>query len=401
MTNPRFGGLDRSSIVAGWLTFALIGAMLSFYGPLIPVLETRFGIGPSIAGSVLTAHFGGSLVGVLIAIRALRREGSGRFLALALGTLAAGSVLFAVAPSWPVVLAAAVVIGLGFGGLDLAVNQLFAHDTGARGGSMLNVLNAFFGVGAIAGPVVVAATPPGQVGLVFVGCAMAAVALSLGLRHVHGSAEPDPEPGSVERSAVRPLAVAWLVGAFMLYVGVESGIGGWEPSHLLALGLPDAVARSSTAVFWLCLTAGRFLIAPLVGRLGPQPIVLACSVAAVATLGLAVVPGLAPYAYAVTGLIIAPIYPTGLAWLAGAAPGVRSLTAYMVAASMVGGAVFPALTGIVIQAAGVSSTPVALAVLAGGCAASFVAFGRLLRGTARAARTRGGPVPEELDGLEP
>jgi fucose permease len=400
VTEARSGGLDRSSVVAGWLTFALIGAILSFYGPLIPVLEKRFDIGPSIAGSVLAAHFGGSLVGVLIAIRALRREGSGRFLALALGTLATGLVMFAVAPSWPVVLAASLVIGLGFGGLDLGVNQLFAHDTGPQGGSMLNVLNAFFGVGAIAGPVVVAATPPGQVGLVFVGCAMAAIALSLVLRHVHGSAGPDPGPGSVARSTVTPLAIAWLVAAFVLYVGVETGVGGWEPSHLLALGVPDAVARSSTAVFWLCLTAGRFLIAPLVGRLGPQLIVLACSVVAVATLGLAVVPDLAPYAYALTGLVIAPIYPTGLAWLAGAAPGVRTLTAYMVAASMAGGAVFPALTGLVIQVAGVTTTPVVLAVLASGCAASFVAFGRLLRGTAQASRMRAGPVPEELDGLD-
>ena len=275
---------------------------------------------------------------------------------ISLAALVAGCLLFAVAPAWWAVLLGAATIGLGFGGLDLGINQLFAYSFGARAGTMLNVLNGTYGIGAVAGPLLIAAASAGGVWLVYVGCAAAAAALAIPLSRVGGHGTPSDGKGSAGSSIAGRTshrAFVLTVGLFavgvMLYVGVESGVGGWEPSHLEALGMSAAAASSATSAFWLGLTAGRFLIAPVALRVGPDRIVLASTVAGIVTLALAAVPGLAPVAYAATGLVIAPIYPTALAWLAGSTPGRRTPTVYPIASAMVGAAVFPPLIGRAIE----------------------------------------------------
>jgi len=55
-------------------------------------------------------------------------------------------------------LAAAAVVGVGFGVLVVALNTLFAAGFGDRGAAMLNLLGACFGAGAILGPLAFAAS---------------------------------------------------------------------------------------------------------------------------------------------------------------------------------------------------------------------------------------------------
>jgi len=90
-------------------------------------------------------------------------------------------------------------------------------------------------------------------------------------------------------------------------------------------------------VYWLMMTVGRFLVAPLALRHSAQTIITVSCAGMTACLLLAAVPGLAPYAYAGVGLFIAPIFPTGLPWLNRAAPHARRAGALVIAASMAGG----------------------------------------------------------------
>lgn len=390
---PETSVFSRATVVAAFLSFALIGALSSFYGPLIPVFEVRFGLGPSAASALLSAHAVGAFIGVVAAAQALRFMTNRSFLVLSMAILVAGFILLAVAPAWLAVLAGAGLTGVGFGCLDLGVNQLFAYSFGIRAGTMLNILNGVFGIGAVAGPIIVAAVEADGIGPMYVGCAVFAAALAVPLSRVRGHGTPADGKGSSTLGRTGGLGVAAMVGlfavAYALYVGVELGVGGWEPSHLAALGLSATTASWATSAFWLGLTAGRFLIAPVALRVAPEHIVLACAGVAILTLGLTAVPGLAPVAYAATGLVIAPIYPTGFAWLAKATPGRRTPTAYLVGSAVLGAAIFPPLVGSAIQAFGASITPLALAVLATGTALafSFVALtGRRLRDEPRSSR---------------
>jgi MFS transporter, FHS family, glucose/mannose:H+ symporter len=387
---PGTSVFNGTTVVAAFLSFVLIGALSSFYGPLIPLFEVRFGLGPSAAAAVLSAHAVGAFIGVVGAAQALRWMTNRSFLVASMAILVVGFIVLATAPAWWAVLVGAGITGVGFGCLDLGVNQLFAYSFGVRAGTMLNVLNGVFGIGAVAGPLIVSAVTPDGIGPMYVGCAVFALALAIPLSRVLGHGTPTDGKGSTSLGRTGGRGVAVMVGLFALsyalYVGVELGVGGWEPSHLVAIGLSAPEASWATSAFWLGLTAGRFLIAPVALRVSPERIVLACAVASIATLALAAIPALAPFAYAATGLFIAPIYPTGFAWLAKVTPGRRTPTVYLVGSAVLGAAIFPPIVGVAIQSFGASVTPIALAVIATGTAAAFggVAFtGRRLRDGSR------------------
>src|SRR5215203_2466918 len=104
--------------------------------------------------------------------------------------------------------------------------------------------------------------------------------------------------------------------ALPIYVGVESGIGGWEATSLLAGGTGAAAAAGWTAGYWAALTTGRLLAIPLALRVAPAVLAAGSLVAAAGGLALAHVPGVAPVAYTLTGLALGPVFPTVLAWLA-------------------------------------------------------------------------------------
>lgn len=52
---------------------------------------------------------------------------------------------------------------------------------------------------------------------------------------------------------------------------VEAGVGGWEPTHLETVGYGAGVAATATSVYWLMMTVGRFLVAPLACGSPPRP----------------------------------------------------------------------------------------------------------------------------------
>ena len=363
--------------LAACLTFTLIGVLGAAYGPLIPLFQARFGVAPAEAALVISAHAAGSIVGIIAAVPVMRRLTHRSFFVIALTALAVGSLAFAVAPVWAAVIASAAVVGFGFGMLDLGLNQLFAHGFGRRSSSMLNVINGAFGVGAVAGPLLVASVAP-AVGVVYLGTAIAAVALLLPLSRVpgrepRGQSEADKEEialgGIVGSTLVRVVGLFAL--AYLLYVAAEESIGGWEPTHLAAVGLSAREAAGATSLFWLSLTVSRFLAVPIALRVSAQRIVLGSSIAAVVTLALASVPGLAPFAYAATGLAIGPIWPTGIAWLAQVTAPRRAPGVFLFGAGMFGFLLFPPLIGVVIQTFGVAATRVVLALLAAGTATVF------------------------------
>ncbi|WP_331766772.1 MFS transporter [Embleya sp. NBC_00896] len=398
--------------IAACAAFVLIGALQALYGPAIPALRREFGISPATAGLALSAHFAGALLGVLAGAALRRRRPDRQLLLVSCLFMAVGAVAFAVAADWPFALAAVFVLGVGFGGIDYGLNVMFAEGFGRRGTSMLNILNAHFGLGAIAGPALLGALGADRYPAVFAGCAVACVLVVpplLAVRDTAPAAGPAPAPpdgtapstapsgtappNAIPPNATPPRTTAILMGAFIvlyiLHVGIETGVGGWEPTHLEALGNSTSAAAGATAGFWLAMTIGRFLVAPISLRVRPQVVVLASCAAMTGFLLLAAVPPLAPYAYLGVGLAIAPIFPTGLAWLNERVPGSASAAAWVIAASMIGGIAFPPLLGAAFEtSADTMAIPLLLAALSAVCTAVGVACGAIGR--------RARPVPNSL-----
>jgi fucose permease len=351
-------------VVASCVGFVLIGALQALYGPAIPAFRVEFGLSPSGAGLGLSAHFVGGVAGV----RLFGCLGNRQILASSYVLMALGAAGVALAPSWPLALTAALLAGLGFGGIDYGLNQLFAVGFGRRSTAMLNILNAHFGVGAILGPVLIGVVGSARYPAVFLGFALANLPLLLCLGGVRDrSPQPAAGPQSADGTGVlgRSLGsvLAVFVTLYVLHVGIEAGVGGWEPTHLETVGFTAGVAATATSVYWLMMTVGRFLVAPMALRFSAQAIITVSCAGMTVCLLLAAVPGLAPYAYAGVGLFIAPIFPTGLPWLHRAAPQARRAGAVVIAASMVGGVAAGPVLGKAIEWSGVRAVPLLLCCL--------------------------------------
>jgi FHS family glucose/mannose:H+ symporter-like MFS transporter len=349
---------------------AAVGMLLSLYGPAIPELRTTFGVGGGGSALALSAHFAGAMAGIgWWGVE--RRLAARTWLRAATALLVAGAVGIAFAPAWPLVLVAAFGIGVGFGVVVVEINVLLAEGFGERAAAMLNLLGACFGAGAVLGPLASAAT--GGYRLPFLAGALLAAAAAPLMRDLPRTAAPPPR-----RDRERP--ALGLVGGFValcvLYVGAESGVGGWEATSLLANGTGEAAAASWTAGYWAAITTGRVLAIPLALRVAPPVLAGGALLLAAAGLALAHSPPLAPAAYTLTGLALGPVFPTVLAWLAAAAPGARGSTATVFAAAQLGGIVLPAVIGQLVDASSPAAIPTTVLVVVLACLAATLLLRR-------------------------
>jgi len=344
-----------------------MGIVVSMYGPLLLLLTHRFGVGLPVAGSVISVHFAGGLAGVLVAMRTLTRRPGRDTFAAGLTVGAAGCVVAAFAPAWPLFLAGIAVIGVGFGTLVIGLNQLVAYSAGRRRTALLNGLNGAYSGGAVIGPILVAGFAAGYFSWLFVLAGLVALALVPSTFAVSGRL---PVDAGARRS---PGLLVWIfIVAFVFYVGIEVGAAGWMASHLESIGLSTTGAAAATSGFFLALVSGRLLSTLIPASVPEWAIVLGGSAVASIALIAASIPAVAVGAYLVTGLALAPIFPTGIVWLARLRPGDSRATSWLFPAASIGGVLGPGVIGIVIAEFGVRWAPVVLAAVAVLMTAAFL-----------------------------
>ena len=365
-----------TGVAASCLVFLAMGILQALYGPAIPYLLQRFSITPAQAGMALSVHFAGALAGVVLFHRAGRGLSQRTLLAMAYGLILLGCLIVGMTVWWPMVLVGAGVIGLGFGGCDFGLNHLFAVGFGSRSTAMVNLLNGFFGLGSIIAPALIGWLGARYYPALFMGCGVACLVPMALLGHL---ADHLPEEGAGQGAhAGVPGLMAAFVLIYVLHVGIETGIGGWEPTQLQAMGATPVWAASATAGYWLAFTAGRFLVAILGTRMRHATVMLLGSLGMAAGLMVAFVatrlamPWLAALAYIGAGLGIAPLFPTGLAWLGELVPSSRQAVAAVIALSMIGGVVLPPGLGALIGVVGIDSASLCMAMLALVCVAATI-----------------------------
>ena len=351
--------LSPTAVVAIALTYLLLGMVVGAFGPLLEDLTHRFGVSLPVAGATISIYFAGGLVGVFAAMRTMEGLSGRALVGAADGIAAVGCIAVALAPSWPLFLAGVFVIGIGFGALVLGLNQLVAYSEGTRRAALLSGLNAAYSAGAVVGPIVVAAFAAQHFSTLYLGTAAVAVVLLAASSNIAGRL-----PVAVGRPGRPELLVLIFVVGFVGYVGVESGAGGWMASHLESVGVSSKGAATYTSGFFLAVMAGRLLMTLVPARIPEPAIVLTGSAVAVITLVAASIGALAPWAYIATGLAIAPIFPTGIVWLARLRPGDARAGSWLFPATAVGGITGPGAIGLVVAGFGVGWTPLVLAAIA-------------------------------------
>ena len=356
----------------GFLAFGLIGLVQAAYGPSFGLLRREYGVSLAQVAWISGLHFFGTACGQLVLGMWLRRSRSGGSLRgpMALGSalMLAGLLGVALSPLWSLVLASALLIGLGLGLLSVGFNIAFAE----LGVGPANLVNGVFGLGSVASPLVVALLAHGTHAPPFLLMAFLAGLLMLGMGALR-SRRPQDQSG--ELPTALPGLTRVFALCFFLYVAVEAGLGSWATSYLRERGLPHP--EFTTSLYWAALTLGRFVSAFAGSRLSPFPVLVAGTGGAMLGSGLLLWPALAPAGLVLTGFSIGPIFATQLAWFTRRLPAVRAPVA--LTAGSLGGAASPALLGLLASRLGVQTIPLAVLGIASLLLLSLLAARRLER----------------------
>lgn len=357
-------------LVAGLVSFVLMGAGQSLYGPAVPAFARDFGIGTGQAGLLVSAHWIGAAAGVAL-MYGLGDRVTPRMTLAAMATGAGG---IAAGLGWWPTLAAAIMFGVGYGLATVIYNRRFLAVFGARGPSMLAFLNAIFGVGAIGAPLVFVAIG-GKPAAAFAVVAMLAAATFALARVPPAAAAVAPRAGPF-----RPRT--GILGFGALAIGTEACLIGLGPTGLIARGVTETGAAQLLSAFFTAFLAARLALVPLAGRVVPF-VLLAAALTMVGACALALAAGGPVWLFVAMGAAAALFFPAF--YMAGAVQmGADARVApLLVASGLAGGIVAPLVMGAIMGETGngiffalVAALTLAAAALAWAMARGMVAAGR-------------------------
>lgn len=372
-----------ATLSRGW-TLALVcgvyigaGLCLSSVGPSLPALAANIGRDVAAVGAQFTAFSIGVVAVQLAAAPLGQRFGQRTVLGWGALLLGLGILGESLSTSFALLLACALLGGLGFGCVLAAGVLLAAALFAERSTSVLNLVNVFFGVGSILGPLV-AGVARARLDAPQLAMMLGAGVLLLLAPGLYWAADTVRRGAAPEAAA--PLPVPWglvlLLGLLLAaYSGTEIAVGGWAAIYLEAsAAMAPAQAALAVSGFWLALTAGRGLGALLGLRLGARTLLAgALALLAVAAGLLLAALGNGPLsvvALVLFGLACGPVFPTLMAFVAASSHGRGAATSLALGVGNMGAGVLPPLLGVVLSESG----PRAGALLLLGAAVAMLAL---------------------------
>lgn len=274
--SPRAGLL-----LAGVLTFSLMGAGQSLYGPALPAFARKFDISVAEAGTLISALWIGSAVGTVVMLLVGRKVRPVHGLAV----MMAGAALVAAAIGWWGTLGASVLFGAGYGIAAAVFNPRVLKSFDDRGPAMVSLLNAVFAAGAILAPLAYVwggSQPMLAFGTV---AALCAVTLVLSLPASRGE-------GAVATQSSDPYRFRPLILIFAVFgIAIEACLIGLGPSALIRAGLSEAAAAQLLSGFFVAFLLVRMVMVFVAGLVQPFTLyLLAMGFTALTALAATVLP---------------------------------------------------------------------------------------------------------------
>jgi fucose permease len=353
--------------------FVLIGANDGAFGVLLPSLRDYYHADKATISLLFLSGTLGYISAAVGSGPLADRLGMRLFLVSGAGTFMLGAGVFSLMPPFLVGLSASFLIGFGVAIIDAGLNAYIAALP--NNSTLLNFLHAFYGLGALAGPIVASAFLLSGWGWNSVYALWVSVALLLlaGFVMSFGRTTPEPRPETQTQQqrppasgpealtsnvlgAVLRLRVVWLAALFlMFYVGSEVSLGSWSYSLLTEeRGRPELLSSWAVSGFWMGLTVGRAALAALVKHLGNTRTIELCLLGVAAGM-LAV--WLVPATWVevgglwLAGFSLGPIFPTTIALISQLVPArlLPGSIGFLASLGSVGAALFPWLAGNIAQ----------------------------------------------------
>ena len=367
-THEGTGGGRRLALqlTVAFYTFVFIGAIDGAGGVLLPSYQAQYHLDKSSVSALFFCGTIGYLSGALASGMLRERLGTRAFLTLGGVCYLGGMGLLQSVPAWGLVLLAAGVNGVGGAIVDAGLNAYVAAmpDNSAR----LNYLHAFYGAGALIGPLLAAGILAAGLhwsrvpAVLWVGALVLTASLLWGfarpIEATAGVGQAGAATGNVLLAALR-LPLVWIGAVFLLcYVGTEVIIGSWSFSYLTEQrGLATLPAGWLVSGYWLGLTLGRLVLGRVVLRFGNIRTIQACllgTMAGLALLWLGPGPATAAAGLLLAGFSLGPIFPTMIAEVSNRVTPrlVQSAVGFMASLGAGGAAFFPWVAGNLAQRLG-------------------------------------------------
>lgn len=371
----------RSLFAALMLHIGVMGGAVAAIGALIPQMIRDLGWSYTHAGLVVAAGSAAFVLSSTAAGFVLPRLGVRLTVTAGLGLEAFGLLLFGVWPSVAVSALVYAVLGVGFGAMEVAGNDLTISMERRGRGQLMNLVHAGFAVGGIAvtwtvswflagggdwravyrllgaATVLVALVLLTRPALAVTGSVPAAPAGAASAAGAGGGLRARRSAGAPDRSLALLMVILPAMG---VYVGVELGTASWMSEFVVA-AVGGSVAQGARVVslYWVGLCLGRVGVAIL--HRGTRHSRLIVALASVAVVGLAItVPAggitWAAAGAAVTGVGLSALYPL-LILLAGSEYPTRRSQAMGLtsAAGGLGSMLVPLAIAVVAEAFGIRS----------------------------------------------
>jgi fucose permease len=307
-------------MLIAFLAFISIGFPDAVLGVAWPSIRETFDRPLTNIGFILFSSGFGYFLSGIFAGKAIETLGVGRLLTVSTALVAAGLFGYAATPSFWLLLIAAVFIGLGSGAVDAGLNFYAAEHFTV---TVMNWLHAFFGIGAMVGPFILAgvfaAGGSWRIGYLIVASGILAMAIVF---VVTTGKWTDGADGHTARivgirvpvKTVLQMPLVWLhILLFFVMCGIEASAGAWTATILVEkFEMGKGLAGIWTGLFWGSMALGRLVLAPLGRNLNPARIVQIGSFGLLAGALLMTWPEQRMFqtGLLIFGLAMAPLFPT-------------------------------------------------------------------------------------------
>jgi fucose permease len=356
-------------ILLAFFGFVVIGISGSASGVLLPSLGDYYHVDKAVIGLLFLVSSIGYFLSAFASGMLVERLGTRGFLLLGTVLMLIGEFAFGLKPLFLLVLLARLSLGLGVGivetGLNIYVSML------PRSATLLNYLHAFYGVGALIGPLIASTLLILNLGWnsMYLLLAVLSIPLLLGFwfffRSIaHNTPEEERQTQGNTLKATLRMGVIRVASLFLLfYVGVEVSMGNWSYTYLLeGQHLNALLSGWIVSGYWFGLTMGRFVLQNRAERMGISntTLVYGCMAGILVCIGLIwLVPSevVAAVSFCLLGFCLGPIYPLMVALTPKLVPARMAASAigFLVSTSIIGLALFPWLAGVLSQNVGIES----------------------------------------------
>ena len=353
-----------------YLAFISLGLPDSLLGSGWPAIHIDLHVPVSFMGIVSMIISGGTIVSSLFSDKLTKKFGT-RIITVASVFLTSIALLgFSFSGRFWMLVVFAIPYGLGAGAIDAALNNYVALHYSSK---HMSWLHCFWGVGTIVSPFIMSyslANSSWHIGYRIVGFIQLGIALillvSLPVWKVNKSATAAEQKHVGLFGALKIKGVPFLLIGFFAYCAAEATAMYWASTYFAEVkGISAEQAALFASLFYIGITAGRFLSGFIAGKLGDRKMIVLGTVILACGILLLLIP--APSSLALAGFIVigfgcAPIYPCIIhstpsnfgAENSGAIIGIQMASAY------VGSTFIPPLFGLLGNLIGFSILPVYL-----------------------------------------